>query len=167
MGIRVLGPRFIVSFKRQGLHRIIFSLFQCLDINSVFTFISPASNLKLTEEEFHTSCLVTLYFLSKGSHPCHATLTPDGGNLTLAAVKADLVTSLSAGDGNVSLSSLEAFLHDLEDNVKGKERFRKYSRAWIDFYMIRFCLILEPFKFWSWKPKVSVLYAWNYWPKAN
>ncbi|XP_076455989.1 zinc transporter ZIP4-like [Babylonia areolata] len=93
----------------------------CLDTGGLITITGGNSSLGLTEEQFHTASLVALHVLSKGKHPCGATLNPASGQMTVAAVRTEMVGRVSSDGGVLSEEGLDSFLHGLGELYQGTD----------------------------------------------
>ena len=93
-------------------------MWQCLNVAGLLTIAGGDTNHSVTEDQFHTASMVALYFLSRGKHPCNATINPAAGGATVDTFRNDFVTSIGGG-GQISADNLEAFLHKMEDLYEG------------------------------------------------
>lgn len=92
----------------------------CLDTKQLIQLAGGSPTSGLTEEQFHSASVVALHFLSKGKHPCGATLRPGAGSLTLTSIRKEVVNSLSI-EGQLSGEGLKMFLTGLNKLYEGKE----------------------------------------------
>ncbi|XP_076456319.1 zinc transporter ZIP4-like [Babylonia areolata] len=90
----------------------------CLDTAGLIAITGGNSSLGLTEEQFQSASLVTLGMLSKGKHPCGATLQPDAGARNVSKFRKELVSSVSGG-GQLTEDNVQAFLQGLGQFYQG------------------------------------------------
>ncbi|KAL8570967.1 hypothetical protein ACOMHN_037827 [Nucella lapillus] len=94
----------------------------CMDTKEVMAIAGGnVTSGGVTEEQFHTVSMVTLHFLSKGKHPCGATLKPRAGALTLTSIKNEVVSRLSGSDGHLTEKGVQSFLTALSKLYEGTE----------------------------------------------
>ena len=91
---------------------------QCLDVTGLLTMVGSNVTQSVTEDQFHAASLVALYFLSRGKHPCNATINPAAGGATLDSLRSDFVANISVG-GQISKDNIEAFLHRMKFLYEG------------------------------------------------
>lgn len=90
----------------------------CLNITQLLTTVGGNDAIGLSEEEFEKASMVTLYILSKGSHPCRSTVGPQGA---LVDIQQRFQADLQRGDRYLTEDDLDSFLHDNIANVYSGE----------------------------------------------
>lgn len=81
----------------------------CLNITQLLTTVGGNDAIGLSEKEFENASMVTLYILSKGSHPCRSTVGPQGA---LVDIQQRFQADLQRGNRHLTVDDLDDFLHD-------------------------------------------------------